>query len=97
MPAPRECLLKGWRAKAACLDEDPELFFPVGATGPALDQIARAKGVCAGCEVLADCLNWALATNQEAGVWGGRTEDERRALRRRRTLRHRHGGKRPDG
>ncbi|MGH8931930.1 MAG: WhiB family transcriptional regulator, partial [Egibacteraceae bacterium] len=32
-----------WRFDAACLDADPELFFPIGTTGLALDQIARAK------------------------------------------------------
>jgi WhiB family redox-sensing transcriptional regulator len=71
-----------WRNRAACLDEDPELFFPVGSTGPAVEQTERAKAVCAGCDVITQCLEWALTTGQDAGVWGGKTEDERRALRR---------------
>lgn len=71
-----------WRARAACLDTDPELFFPLGTTGPALRQIEQAKQVCAGCDVRAQCLNWALTAGQDAGIWGGHTEDERRALRR---------------
>ncbi|MGH8909781.1 MAG: WhiB family transcriptional regulator [Egibacteraceae bacterium] len=71
-----------WRVKAACLDVDPELFFPVGTTGPALEQGERAKAVCRGCPVTAQCLDWALQTRQGAGVWGGLTEDERHALRR---------------
>lgn len=29
-----------------------------------------------------ECLEWALNTNQDAGAWGDKTEDERRALRR---------------
>jgi WhiB family redox-sensing transcriptional regulator len=58
---------RGWRNKAACLDQDTELYFPVGSTGPALEQIARAKAVCAGCPVRVQCLEWALATNQDAG------------------------------
>jgi WhiB family transcriptional regulator, redox-sensing transcriptional regulator len=49
-----------WRQRAACLESDPEIFFPVGATGPALEQIEQAKNICAGCEVRTQCLNWAL-------------------------------------
>lgn len=74
--------LSGWRAKAACLDEDPELFFPVGSTGPALDQVERAKAVCRRCSVIDECLDWALETNQQDGIWGGSSEDERRSMRR---------------
>jgi WhiB family redox-sensing transcriptional regulator len=70
-----------WRQRSACRDTDPDLFFPVGATGPALDQIAAAKSVCRQCEEQSECLEFALATNQEAGVWGGTCEDERRKLR----------------
>ncbi len=72
-----------WRDVAACRDSDPNLFFPVGTTGPALDQIAEAKAICAGCMVQDDCLQYALESNQEAGVWGGYPEDERRRLRKR--------------
>ena len=73
-----------WRHKAICRDEDPELFFPVGNSGPALAQIAEAKIVCNRCPVTAECLTWALESGQDAGVWGGMSEDERRALKRRR-------------
>jgi WhiB family transcriptional regulator, redox-sensing transcriptional regulator len=72
-----------WRHRAACLDEDPELFFPIGNTGPALLQIEDAKLVCRRCVVIDQCLQWALETGQDAGVWGGMSEDERRALKRR--------------
>jgi WhiB family redox-sensing transcriptional regulator len=72
-----------WRHRAACRDEDPELFFPVGTSGPALLQIAEAKIACRRCSVSTDCLNWALASGQDAGVWGGMSEDERRAVKRR--------------
>ena len=71
-----------WRRRAACIDEDPELFFPIGTTGPAVGQIERAKRVCARCPVAQECLDFALRTGQHAGVWGGYTEEERRALRR---------------
>ena len=70
-----------WRPKAACRDTDPELFFPVGSTGPAVDQIASAKRVCNLCDVKEDCLEFAVVTNQESGVWGGTSEEERRMLR----------------
>jgi WhiB family transcriptional regulator, redox-sensing transcriptional regulator len=72
-----------WRHRAACRDEDPELFFPIGNTGPALLQIEEARAVCQRCEVVDSCLQWALETGQDAGVWGGLSEDERRALKRR--------------
>lgn len=78
-----------WRNRSACLDEDPELFFPVGTTGPALEQTERAKSVCHSCDVINECLEWALDTNQDAGVWGGLNEDERRTLRRQRQRRRR--------
>ena len=72
-----------WRHRAICRDEDPELFFPVGTSGPALLQIAEAKSVCRRCPVVSECLTWALESGQDAGVWGGMSEDERRALKRR--------------
>ncbi len=78
---PRETL---WIDRAACIDEDPELFFPVGSTAPAVEQAERAKAVCATCDVRGECLRWALETCQDAGVWGGLDEEERRVIRRER-------------
>jgi WhiB family redox-sensing transcriptional regulator len=72
-----------WRNRSACLDEDPELFFPIGNTGPALDQIEEAKVVCGFCEVVETCLKWANDSGRDAGVWGGQSEDERLAIKRR--------------
>ena len=71
-----------WRDLSACRDTSPDLFFPVGTTGPAIEQIAQAKAVCATGEVQAPCLEFALVTNQDSGVWGGTSEEERRKLRR---------------
>jgi WhiB family redox-sensing transcriptional regulator len=71
-----------WVERARCIGVDPELFFPVGSTGPALAQVEAAKSVCARCDVRAECLEWALSTRQDSGVWGGLSEDERRSLRR---------------
>jgi WhiB family redox-sensing transcriptional regulator len=73
-----------WRDRALCRDTDPELFFPVGTTGSALVQIDRARQVCGECQVRAECLEFALETNQDSGVWGGLSEEERRAIRRQR-------------
>jgi WhiB family redox-sensing transcriptional regulator len=72
-----------WRHRAICRDEDPELFFPVGTSGPAVLQIAEAKTVCRRCPVVSECLAHALGSGEDAGVWGGMSEDERRALKRR--------------
>ena len=59
------------RDEAACRGIDPELSFPVGNAGPALRQIGQAKQVCAKCPVRMPCLEWALDSGQEAGVWRG--------------------------
>jgi len=69
-----------WRSRGACLDADPELFFPLSASGPAARQITRAKLICGDCGVRAECLEFALGTNQMHGVWGGASEDERRLM-----------------
>jgi WhiB family redox-sensing transcriptional regulator len=76
-----------WRESAACRHCDPELFFPISDTGPARRQVEAAKKVCRSCPVSGACLRWALDSGQEAGIWGGMTEDERRMLRRRRARR----------
>ena len=72
-----------WRAAAACRDADPELFFPDGDISSARAQVKTAKLICRRCPVSATCLSWALASGQEAGIWGGLTEAERRGLHRR--------------
>ncbi|MEV5440930.1 WhiB family transcriptional regulator [Streptomyces sp. NPDC052682] len=75
--------MDNWRNHAACRHEDPDLFFPIGTSGPALLQAEQAKAVCRRCPVRDDCLQWALDTGQTIGVWGGTNETERRALKRR--------------
>jgi WhiB family redox-sensing transcriptional regulator len=72
-----------WRHDAACQGMDGEIFFPIGETGSALLQVEEAKAVCRRCPVVAQCLQWALETGQDAGVWGAKSEDERRAIKRR--------------
>ena len=71
-----------WLKGAACADADPDLFFPVGESDSAAEQVERAKAVCRSCSVESQCLEWALNTNRTSGVWGGTDEEERRRLRR---------------
>lgn len=71
-----------WRQTAACRDTSPELFFPIGTTGQAVEQIEAAKAVCLSCPAQVPCLEFALATNQDSGVWGATSEEDRRHLRR---------------
>jgi len=71
-----------WRHRAACRDEDPELFFPIGTSPPAAEQTERAKRICRACPVRVECLEWSLVTYQDAGVWGGLDEEQRREIRR---------------
>jgi WhiB family transcriptional regulator, redox-sensing transcriptional regulator len=72
---------RNWRLRAACRGADPELFFPEGAAGPAQESVALAKRICSQCQVRAHCLDWAVEHCAAFGVWGGRTEQERRAHR----------------
>ena len=60
---------EAWRAEALCRDGSAslvELFF-----SEQLDDIARAKAFCRGCEVRAECLDAALDRREPWGVWGG--------------------------
>jgi WhiB family transcriptional regulator, redox-sensing transcriptional regulator len=72
-----------WRSAGACLNADPDLFFPISSTGRAVEQIARAKAVCAGCGVRTECLEFAQANDPIYGIWGGTTPEDRQRARRR--------------
>ena len=72
-----------WRFRGACSKEDPDLFFPIGRSGPAPLQIQDAKALCHICPVPQECRQWALDSGEDAGVWGGLSEEERCAIRRR--------------
>lgn len=69
-----------WRDRAACVGEEPELFFPIGTGARAAQQVAEAKSVCARCTVTARCVTFA-SDHGYLGVWGGLDENERRRLR----------------
>ncbi|MEU5999993.1 WhiB family transcriptional regulator [Streptomyces sp. NPDC047197] len=77
-----------WMTSALCAREDPELFFPVSVSGPALREELAAKRVCLRCPVLRPCLTWALDSGQAYGVWGGTSAEERAALRRKGDTNH---------
>ena len=69
-----------WARRAACRGIDPGLFYP--ARG---ESTREAKDVCAGCLVRGECLDYALAAGEKFGIWGGKSERERRRIRRQRT------------
>lgn len=73
-----------WRDESACRTEPLELFFPTGFSVAARTRARAAKSICRSCPVRAECLEFALATYQDHGIWGGRDEEERRVLRRQR-------------
>ncbi len=71
-----------WRSRGACHDhaavrENINLMMPDGESHATL---ALPKRICGGCPVQDDCLDWALATNEPHGVWGGLSAHERRDL-----------------
>ncbi len=71
-----------WRDASACVGLDLNLFFPISTVGAAAEtQVQEAKAVCAECPVQRECLAWALAVGPEFGIFGGRTDAERRLLR----------------
>jgi WhiB family transcriptional regulator, redox-sensing transcriptional regulator len=70
-----------WRKSSVCRDVDPELFWPVGTTGPALAQAERAKAVCRRCPdwVQTECLNFAIEQGIDDGIFAAMDAAERRA------------------
>jgi WhiB family redox-sensing transcriptional regulator len=66
-----------WMASGLCAQTDPEEFFPEKGGSSRV-----AKLICAGCEVRAECLEYALEQDERYGIWGGLSERERRAIRR---------------
>jgi WhiB family transcriptional regulator, redox-sensing transcriptional regulator len=76
-------IARSWRSGGACLSADPDLFFPISTTGPAVRQIAQAKAICGTCHVRQECLEFALSHDQVYGIWGGTTPEDRQRYRRR--------------
>lgn len=82
-----------WRADAACRDVPQALFFPDSEAsrpggGKLIDEdVDSAKALCQGCPVQSQCLDYALSTKQNWGIWGGATVAERQEMLRQRSLR----------
>ena len=72
---------EAWMEEGSCVYANTELFFPVGSSMKAIKQSNEAKAICNECVVKIDCLEYAIRTNQDSGVWGGTTEEERKSLR----------------
>jgi WhiB family transcriptional regulator, redox-sensing transcriptional regulator len=68
---------QSWQERALCAETDPEAFFPEKG-----GSAREAKRICTGCEVRAECLEYALANDERFGIWGGLSERERRRLHR---------------
>jgi WhiB family transcriptional regulator, redox-sensing transcriptional regulator len=65
---------------AACVGEDPDVFFPEGRQRPVWEDIDRAKAICATCPVVEPCRDWAVSMRVSSGIWGGLTEGERQRM-----------------
>ena len=76
-----------WQDYANCRGADADLFFPERGAST-----RKAKGICAACEVRAECLDYAVDMGEKFGIWGGLSERERRRVRRERALRPRKVG-----
>jgi WhiB family redox-sensing transcriptional regulator len=73
-----------WRDEAECRSLDTAIFFPDPESAGFVEGVADAKSICAVCPVANQCLEFAIRTRQDDGVWGGATPEERRSIRRRR-------------
>lgn len=80
----RELPPQRWMARAACAGHDTRIWFSEDPDGA----YRRARAICADCPVRGACLDWALDTNLDSGLWGGLNPDERRRIRRRRRAPH---------
>ena len=69
-----------WMRDALCAQSSPDLWFP---EGQLREDNAEARRICKKCPVIEDCLAYALANNEDQGIWGGLAANERKLLKRR--------------
>jgi len=69
--------MPSWTEEANCKGADADLFFPERGAST-----RKAKAICRACSVQSECLEYAIRTNQDSGIWGGTTEEERKSIRR---------------
>ena len=70
-----------WQTEARCRGSDANLFFApthLESREERLAREARAKSVCSECVVRKQCLDFAIATREPHGIWGGMNEVEPR-------------------
>lgn len=78
IPDPEELLYADlWRKEALCVGQPLTIFFPESA-----ESNLPAKRICQECPVRIDCLDYAVATSQDFGIWAGTTSEERKKIRR---------------
>lgn len=75
----RSGLPSDWAKEASCRGTETNLFYPERG-----ENTREAVAICAGCLVVEQCLHYALSNNIKTGVWGGKSEKQRRVLRRER-------------
>ena len=68
-----------WELSAACVGTDTSAFYPADGERGVSRRVreAKAKAICSRCPVIAECLRWAIATNEPWGLWGGMSSEER--------------------
>jgi WhiB family transcriptional regulator, redox-sensing transcriptional regulator len=66
-----------WMRDAACLEHDPNLWFPARGA-----DTRAAKQVCAGCLVRDECAAFADDAGIEFGIWAGESRHKRNSRRR---------------
>ena len=73
--------LNKWKMEGLCRGIDSDIFFPERGASTRL-----AKAVCRKCEVSEECLEYAVNNGEKFGIWGGLSERERRAIRKKRAI-----------